>query len=81
MREPRSRASFHIVDVLTLVGGAFAVVLPVFAAMLIILGAVLASLYLLVTHAAFTLVPFVGLALATWLFARWDQWRHQRPSR
>lgn len=58
---------------------AFAVLLPPVMALVGVLGALAAVLILLTVHPALALLPLAALALAVYLFARWEQGRFRPP--
>ena len=58
---------------------AFAVLLPLLLALIGVLGAVVAALFLLAVHPALALVPIGVLAVGVYLFARWERARSRPP--
>jgi hypothetical protein len=51
----------------------FGLVGPIVVWMFVVISAVVGSLYLLVTHPVFALLPFVALFGGVWLFRRWER--------
>lgn len=66
-------------DVWLLTGAAFAVLLLPLLALAGALGALLGALVLFAIHPALALLPVAALALAVYLFARWEQGRNRPP--
>ena len=66
-------------DAWVLTRAAFAVLLPLLAALIGVLAVVFAALLLFAMHPALALAPIAALAVAVYLFARWEQRRFRPP--
>ncbi len=66
-------------ETLILTRAAFAVLIPIFLAMIAILGLVMVTLLLLITHSLLALVPLAALVVGIVAFARWERRRIRPP--
>ena len=57
----------------------FAVLLPIMLVLIGLLGALAITVVLFAVHPALALLPVAALALATFLFARWERRRFRPP--
>ena len=66
-------------ETLILTRAAFAVLIPIFAAMVAVLVLVMTLLLLLLTNPILALIPLALLAGGLFAFARWERGRHRPP--
>jgi hypothetical protein len=79
MYQPPSNDRPGCRETLILTRAAFAVLLPIFGAMIAIMSLVIGTLYLLLTHPVFAIVPLVMLFAGIVLFARLEKGRIPPP--
>ena len=77
--EPPSEERPGCRETLVLTRAAFAVLIPIFAAMIAVLTLVMVTLLLLLTRPLLALLPVAALVGGIMLYARWERGRYRPP--